>query len=123
MKKLLMTTAVAVAVSLGACTSAQIQQAEAQIQDVISTATSVACGIIPEAQTIMNIIAVLYPGASILSLAGPALQAVETEICSAAPPVASARYRSLPRRVYGAAPVTIGNGQTTNVPVRGWGSH
>ena len=112
-------TTVAGLVLLVGCTTAQIQQAEAQIQTVITTATAVACGIIPTADSILAVVAVLYPGATLLGLAGPALQAVENEICTSAPPVASRRFRAMPIR--GGIPVTIGQTQH-GVVVTGWGA-
>ena len=111
MKKILLST-VAASFLLVSCTTAQIAQVEAQIQDGITAATSVACGIIPTAQSILNVVSALYPGLQLIALAGPAITAVEAELCSSAPPVASARYRAIPLRGSGRLPVTIG--QTTH---------
>ena len=110
MKKFLAT--ILLAVGITGCTTAQIAQVEAQIQDGITAATSVACGIIPTAQSILNVVSALYPGLQLVALAGPAITAVEAELCSSAPPVASARYRAIPLRGSGRLPVTIG--QTTH---------
>ena len=120
MKKFLLTAGLVIGISLGGCTTAQIQQAEAQIQDVITAATSVTCGIIPTASSILAVVGSLYPGLSLLALAGPALQAVEKDICTTAPAPASVRYRLLPMR--SGLPVTIGQAQQSGVVVTGWRS-
>jgi hypothetical protein len=111
-------TAAAGVTLLASCTTAQIEQAEAQIQTVIANATSISCGIIPDAISIINVVNVLYPGIPLLALAPGALSAVEQEICTAAPPVASARYRAIPRRGVKSSAV-IGQSQH-GVVVTGW---
>ena len=119
MKKFLLTAGLVAGISLGGCTTSQIQQAEAQIQDAITAATSIACGVIPTANSILAVVGTLYPGLSLIALAGPALQAVETDICSAVPPAASVRYRALPLKT--GLPGTIGQ-STHGVVVTGWRS-
>jgi hypothetical protein len=118
MRKLLLLTSLA-AFTLAGCTTAQIQTATTEVESAIQQGTAALCGIIPELQTITTVAGVLFPGVTaITAIAGAGEAAVEAEICTAAPPPASARYRSLPRT--GSYPGTIGTTTGTKTVVTGW---
>lgn len=104
--------------TVSACTTAQVQQTEAQIIADIQAGTAAACGIIPTANSIIALVEVLVPGASILSVVGNYVTLIEQNVCAASPPPASDKYLSLPRAGVGAAPAVIGT--TGNVVIKGW---
>ena len=118
MRKTILGLGVAIAVTLGGCTAMQIETAVTSVESTIQSGVAVACGVVPELNTIISVAGVLFPGiASITALTSAGIVAVEHDICSAAPPVASLRYKSLPR--YGAYPAPIGT-TVHGVPVTGW---
>lgn len=105
--------------SLAACSAAQIETSAATIEGDIQAGAAAACGIVPAISVILQVAAAVIPGAAAISTIGQAgVNAVEADICSAAPPVASARYKALPRANAGAA-VSIGV-SAHGVPVSGW---
>lgn len=119
MRKIMLGAAMAACVALGGCTAVEIEQAANTIESDIQAGTAAACGIVPTLQTITLVASVLFPGiADITSIAVAGEQAIEQDICTAAPPPASARYRALPR-LRAAAAATIGV-TTHGVAVQGW---
>ena len=119
MRKIMLGAALAACVALGGCTAAQIEQAANTIEADIQAGTAAACGIVPTLQSITSVASVLFPGvADITGIAAAGEQAIEQDICTAAPPTASARYRALPR-LRATAAATIGV-TTHGVTVQGW---
>jgi len=119
MRKIMLGAAMAACVALGGCTAVQIEQAANTIEGDIQAGTAAACGIVPTLQSITAVASVLFPGvAGITSIAAAGEQAIELDICTAAPAPASARYRALPR-LRAAAAATIGV-TAHGVAVQGW---
>jgi len=118
MRKFMLATALCT--TLGACSAAQIQSATTTIEGDIQAGVAAACGIVPTLATITSVAAVMFPGsAGLIGIVASGEAAIEADICKAAPPPASARYRALPRAAYGVAPATIGV-TPHDVVVRGW---
>lgn len=105
MRKFILTSLLAL--SLGACSTAQVQQAEDFIGKVQAYAAQ-ACHFIPEVATIVSIWN---------SVAGATVAGVGGAICAAVPPPASARYKAL--NLKGAGPA-VQTGIIGGIPVTGW---
>lgn len=119
LRSLLLAAPVAAASILAGCTSTQITSAAATIESDIQAGSAALCGVIPTVTSILDVVSAVVPGGSVLSVAGSAVTAVEADICSAAPPAASARYKALPRASSPGLPATIGTTQH-GVVVSGW---
>jgi hypothetical protein len=118
MRKFLLISAVAVPLILGGCTAAQIESGAATIEADIQAGAAAACGVIPTVTSILDIISVLYPpGTAVTAIAAAGISAIEKEICTAAPPISSARLRALP--LPGNIPAVIGQ-SSHGVVVSGW---
>lgn len=118
MRKFALSLCLTAGALLGGCTAAQIEQAAATVENAIQDGTAALCGIVPTIQSITSVASVLFPGAaSITAIAVAGEQAIEQDICAAAPAPASARYRALPLR--GAAPAVIGV-TPHQIVVKGW---
>lgn len=117
MRKFMLATTFAALIALGGCTAAQITQTAANIEGDIQASTAAACNIIPTVATIASIAATVFGQPNIAALTIAAEQAIVSEICTAAPPPASARLRALPSP--GNVPVAIGKSKN-GVIVSGW---
>ena len=90
----------------------------ATVESGITAGAAALCGIVPIATTIVDIAAALYPGlGTIVDLTAPEIQAVEAEICSAAPPATSLRFQAIPMRAAAAGVIGVSN---HGVTVKGW---
>ena len=113
----LLLASTACAFILAGCSTAQIESTAAQIEADIQAGSAALCGIIPTIGTILNVVGAVTGGGAVTTLIGTGIAAVEADICSAAPPAASARYRALPLRSN--APANIGiSGR--NIVISGW---
>lgn len=115
-RKLLMSTAIAVSVSLGACTTTQVTD----FLKLVQADTATACQFVPTIDTILAVASALgIPATAIvgpLVVVGGAIDTVAHAICSQVPPPASARFRALPTRGGPAATV----GKVNGVVINGW---
>ncbi len=115
MHKLLLCSAVAL--SLGACTTEAIENATSTIEGDIQSGTSLLCGVVPTLASITSVVAAVVGQVEITTLSAAAEQAIENDICSAAPAKTSARYKALPLRSAAAAAIGV---TQSGVAVRGW---
>ena len=117
MKKRLLTSVAALALTLGACTMGQIQTATTTVENDIQQGVAIACQIVPTLPAITSVIGVLFPQISAITEIGlEGEQLVISKICQAAPSQASAKYRALPTQ--NGAPAVIGS--VAGVPIVGW---
>ena len=110
MRKLLMSTAVACSVMLGACSTTQVTNFLAQVQ----ADTAAACLFVPTIDTILAVAQSL--GFAPAAIAGAAITTVANAICSQVPPPASAKYRALAKQ---GGPAK-GIGSVNGVQISGW---
>ena len=115
MKKFLIIAGLAT--SLGACSTAQITADAGVIESDIQAGAAALCGIVPTIGTILSVVGAVTGTSEITTIAATGITAVENDICTAAPPAASARYRALPLR--STAPATIGV-EPHGISVTGW---
>jgi len=119
MKKILAVVFVSTAIILGGCTAAQITTGEQTAEADVQAAVAASCAIIPTLGSIASVALTIAGQSSIAGLSSAAVAAIETDLCSAAPPAASARMRGL--APLGHLPGTIGVSRH-GVPVSGWRS-
>jgi len=118
MRKFMLGAALASSIALAGCTAAQIEAAATTVENDIQAGTAALCGIVPTLPAITSVAGVLFPGiSSITEVAIAGETAIEKEICSAAPPPASARFKALPLK--SAPPAVIGR-TAHGVVVTGW---
>lgn len=117
MRKFMLGAAVASFVAVAGCTTAQIEQATSTIEGDIQAGTATVCGIVPTLASVADVVFAVTGQTEISTLSNIAVQAVESDICSAAPSTQSARYRALPTQA--AAPAVIGKSRH-GVVVSGW---
>lgn len=124
-KKLVLIITLGLGGCAGTFTATNVQNIESEIQ----AATAQLCSFVPELNTIDAVAAALTGGVpgvgAVVALTGPLLVAAEQAICSAVPPVASARFNALPKlgsRYAGRAGV-LHYGAGHGVPVNGWTVH
>ena len=118
MRKFMLGAALASSIALAGCTAAQIEAASTTVENDIQAGTAALCGIVPTLPAITSVAGVLFPGiASITEVAIAGETAIEKEICSAAPPAASMKFKALPQR--SSSPAVIGT-TAHGVPVAGW---
>lgn len=101
----------------GGCTTAQIEQATATVEGDIQAGTAAVCGVVPTLASIADVVFAVTGQTVISALSNAAVQAVEADLCSAAPSTKSARFRALPTQ--SAAPAVIGTSKH-GVVVSGW---
>ena len=112
---------------LGGCagTAVTVQTIESEIQQ----ATASLCGFVPTLETIDAVAAVVtggLPGVSaVLALVGTGLATVETDICSAVPPPASAARARLPHlgSPYAGRAGVLHYATGHGIPINGWTVH
>jgi hypothetical protein len=119
MHKLMLGAALAPFVALGACSTVQVEQTAAQVEQAIQSGAAAACGVIPTVSTVLSVIAAVTGQSEIVGLTQGAIAAIEGDICSAVPAPASARFRALPRASLGKAPAVIGVSKSGTTVV-GW---
>jgi hypothetical protein len=98
--------------TLAACTTAQVTALNTATASVISTiqaGVATACEIFPDAADVASIFN---------STLGATIGIVESAICSAAPPPASAAFKKLPLKVSGSAEVVVGT--VNGTVIHGW---
>jgi hypothetical protein len=117
MRKLMLGVALVAFVGLAGCTTAQIEQATVTIEGDIQATTANVCGIVPTLASIADVVFAITGQTEISTLSNVAVQAVEKDLCSAAPAAQSARFKGLPLRA--AAPTVIGQSKH-GVVVSGW---
>lgn len=117
MHKLMLGAALAAFVAAGGCTTAQIEQATTTIEGDIQAGTSAICGIVPTLSSIADVVFAVTGQTAIAALSDAAVQAVERDLCSAAPSTKSARFKALPAQT--SAPAVIGKSRH-GVIVSGW---
>lgn len=93
------------ALTLGGCTTAQVTSFIGQVQ----ADAAIACKFIP---TVATILAFFNAGI------GATVASVTAAICSAVPPPASAKFKSLPLRSAGGVPGVTGI--VNSIPIVGW---
>jgi hypothetical protein len=120
MKKLLVAALITGPLVLAGCTAAQIEQTAATVESDIQAGAAAACGIIPTIGTVLSIVGAIYPPAtSIAEIGAAGIAAIEAEVCSAAPPATSMRFKALPTRA--STPAIIGT-SVHGVTIQGWRS-
>ena len=117
MRKFMLGAAMASFVALVGCTTAQIEQATSTIEGDIQAGTAAICGIVPTLASIADVVFAVTGQTAISVLSNAAVQAVESDLCSAAPATKSVRFRALPTQ--SSAPVVIGTSRHV-VVVSGW---
>ncbi len=117
MRKLMLASALSAFIGLGGCTTAQIEQATSTIEGNIQAGTAAVCGIVPTLASIADVVFAVTGQTAISTLSNAAVQAVEADLCSAAPSTQSARFRALPSQA--SAPAFIGKSKH-GVVVSGW---
>jgi hypothetical protein len=117
MRKFMLGAVLASFTALGGCSTAQIEQAVQTMDSTIQAAVAGTCQIIPTLGSIADVVLAVTGQPSIAALSNVAVQAVETDLCSAAPTAQSARYKALPLK--SALPATIGRTKH-GVVVSGW---
>jgi hypothetical protein len=117
MRNLMLGGALAAFIGLGGCTTAQIEQATATVDGDIQAGTATICGVVPTLASIADVVFAVTGQTQISALSNVAVQAVESDLCSAAPAKQSARFKALPSQA--SAPAVIGKSKH-GVVVSGW---
>ena len=117
MRKFMLGAALAAFAGLTGCTTAQIQQATTTIEGDIQAGTAAICGVVPTLGSIADVVFAVTGQTVISALSNAAVQAVEADLCSAAPSTKSARFKALPTP--SATPAVIGTSKH-GVVVSGW---
>jgi hypothetical protein len=117
MRKFMLGAAMASFVAIGGCTTAQIEQATSTVEGDIQAGTAAVCGVVPTLASIADVVFAVTGQIAISTLSNVAVQAIEADLCSAAPATQSARFRALPTQT--SAPAVIGRSKH-GVVVSGW---
>lgn len=117
MHRLMLGAALSALMLAGGCTTAQIEQAAGTIEGNIQAGTAAICGIVPTLSSIADVVFAVTGQTEIAVLSNAAVQAVEKELCSAAPSTQSMRFKALPAQ--SSAPAVIGRSKH-GIVVSGW---